>query len=58
MKGKGVAKYIHKQLVKPMLPDAVTNRPKQGGFSPLEIFFNTTFLGFPSSITRLSSAEL
>ena len=39
-KGKGVAKYIHKQLVKPMLPDAVTNRPKQGGFSPLEIFFN------------------
>jgi asparagine synthase (glutamine-hydrolysing) len=23
-----------------MLPDAVTNRPKQGGFSPLEIFFN------------------
>ena len=41
MKGKGVTKYIHKQLVKPMLPDAVTSRPKQGGFSPLEIFFNT-----------------
>ncbi len=41
MKGKGVAKFVHKQLVKPMLPDAVTNRPKQGGFSPLEIFFNT-----------------
>ena len=40
VKGKGVAKFIHKQLVKPMLPDAVTNRPKQGGFSPLEIFFN------------------
>ncbi len=40
MKGQGVSKYIHKQLVKPMLPDAVTNRPKQGGFSPLEIFFN------------------
>jgi asparagine synthase (glutamine-hydrolysing) len=40
MKGKGVAKYIHKMLVKPLLPDAVTNRPKQGGFSPLEIFFN------------------
>jgi len=38
--GKGVTKYIHKQLVKPMLPEAVTNRPKQGGFSPLEIFFN------------------
>jgi len=41
MKGKGVSKFLHKQLVKPMLPDAVTNRPKQGGFSPLEIFFNT-----------------
>jgi len=41
LKGKGVSKYIHKKLVKPMLPDAVTNRPKQGGFSPLEIFFNT-----------------
>ena len=40
MKGKGVTKYIHKQLVKPMLPEAVINRPKQGGFSPLEIFFN------------------
>ena len=23
-----------------MLSEAVTNRPKQGGFSPLEIFFN------------------
>ncbi|MEI6060278.1 MAG: asparagine synthase-related protein [Bacteroidota bacterium] len=41
MKGKGVTKFIHKQLVKTMLPSAVTNRPKQGGFSPLEIFFNT-----------------
>ena len=40
IKGKGVTKFIHKQLVKPMLPEAVTNRPKQGGFSPLEIFFN------------------
>ncbi|MCX6252592.1 MAG: asparagine synthase-related protein [Bacteroidetes bacterium] len=40
MKGKGITKFIHKQLVKPMLPAAVTNRPKQGGFSPLEIFFN------------------
>jgi len=42
IKGKGVSKYIHKKLVRPMLPDAVTNRPKQGGFSPLEIFFNTS----------------
>lgn len=41
LKGHGVSKFIHKQLVKPLLPEAVTNRPKQGGFSPLEIFFNT-----------------
>lgn len=40
MHGKGVTKYIHKLLVKPMLPEAVTTRAKQGGFSPLEIFFN------------------
>lgn len=42
MKGQGVSKYIHKQLIKPLLPKEVTNRPKQGGFSPLEIFFNST----------------
>jgi asparagine synthase (glutamine-hydrolysing) len=40
MKGKGVSKYIHKELVKPYLPKQVTVRAKQGGFSPLEIFFN------------------
>ena len=40
VKGKGITKYIHKLLVKPKLPPEVTNRPKQGGFSPLEIFFN------------------
>jgi asparagine synthase (glutamine-hydrolysing) len=40
MRGQGISKYIHKELVKPMLPKAVTSRPKQGGFSPLEIFFN------------------
>ena len=42
VKGKGITKYIHKQLVKPKLPEVVTNRPKQGGFSPLEIFFNSS----------------
>ncbi len=40
IKGKGVTKYILKELIKPKLPEAVINRPKQGGFSPLEIFFN------------------
>jgi len=39
-KGKGVTKYVHKELVRPLLPQAVTHRAKQGGFSPLEIFFN------------------
>ncbi len=39
MSGKGSSKYIHKKLVKPMLPPEVSNRPKQGGFSPLDLFF-------------------
>lgn len=37
--GKGVTKYLHKQHTKPKLPEEVTNRKKQGGFSPLAIFF-------------------
>ena len=41
-KGKGVTKYIHKELIRPKLPESTTNRPKQGGFSPLEIFFQNT----------------
>ncbi len=38
-KGKGVTKYLLKALIKPKLPSEVTSRKKQGGFSPLEIFF-------------------
>ncbi|MBN2237893.1 MAG: hypothetical protein JW729_10050 [Bacteroidales bacterium] len=38
-KGKGVSKYLLKALIKPKLPSDVTSRKKQGGFSPLEIFF-------------------
>ncbi len=38
-KGKGVTKYIHKVYTKPKLPKEVTERKKQGGFSPLAIFF-------------------
>lgn len=41
MKGKGVSKYIQKELLRSYLPQQVTKRGKQGGFSPLEIFFNT-----------------
>ena len=39
-KGKGVTKYIHKVYTKPKLPKEVTERKKQGGFSPLAIFFS------------------
>lgn len=38
-KGKGVSKYLLKALIKPKLPPEVTARKKQGGFSPLQIFF-------------------
>ncbi len=39
-KGKGVSKYLLKALIKPKLPEEVTSRKKQGGFSPLEMFFS------------------
>ena len=39
-KGKGITKYIHKVYTKPKLPKEVTERKKQGGFSPLAIFFS------------------
>lgn len=39
-KGKGVSKYLLKALIKPKLPNEVTSRKKQGGFSPLEMFFS------------------
>ena len=38
-KGHGVTKYLHKYYTKPKLPKEVTERKKQGGFSPLAIFF-------------------
>ena len=38
--GRGVSKYLLKALIKPKLPTEVTSRKKQGGFSPLQIFFN------------------
>lgn len=39
IRGKGVSKYLHKQLMKSRLPAEVTRRCKQGGFSPLEMLF-------------------
>lgn len=38
--GKGISKYLLKSMIKPKLPTEVTSRKKQGGFSPLQIFFN------------------
>ncbi len=38
-KGKGISKYLLKKVIKPRLPDEVTSRKKQGGFSPLAMFF-------------------
>jgi len=38
-KGKGVAKFLHKNLLKPLLPKEITHRKKQGGFAPLPLFF-------------------
>lgn len=38
--GKGISKYLLKALIKPKLPKEVTSRKKQGGFSPLQIFFS------------------
>lgn len=38
--GKGVSKYLLKAMIKPKLPPEVTSRKKQGGFSPLQIFFS------------------
>jgi len=37
-KGKGIAKFLHKNYLKPKLPTEITNRKKQGGFAPLPIF--------------------
>lgn len=37
-KAKGITKYLHKVHTKPKLPEDVTSRKKQGGFSPLAIF--------------------
>lgn len=39
-KGKGISKYLLKTLIAPKLPKEVTSLKKQGGFSPLEMFFS------------------
>lgn len=39
-KGRGISKFLLKSVAKPKLPKEVTERKKQGGFSPLAIFFD------------------
>ncbi|MDR0988023.1 MAG: asparagine synthase [Prevotellaceae bacterium] len=38
-KGHGTAKYLLKYHYKPLLPEAITAKKKQGGFAPMPLFF-------------------
>lgn len=38
-RGWGIAKYLLKQHYKPLLPEAITSKKKQGGFAPMPLFF-------------------
>lgn len=38
-KGHATAKYLLKYHYKPMLPEAITSKKKQGGFAPMPLFF-------------------
>ncbi len=37
--GKGISKYLHKYIYSPKMPKIVAEKPKQGGFVPMAIFF-------------------
>lgn len=39
-KGNATAKFLLKYHYKPMLPEAITSKKKQGGFAPMPIFFD------------------
>lgn len=39
-RGHSAAKYLLKYHYKPLLPELITNRKKQGGFAPMPLFFN------------------
>lgn len=58
-KGHATAKYLLKYHYKPMLPEAITSKKKQGGFAPMPLFFKddkqrkqTSEYIMSSSITR------
>lgn len=38
-KGEGIAKFLLKHHYKPLLPEAITSKKKQGGFAPMPLFF-------------------
>jgi len=50
--GKAISKYVFKNAYKNILPDYITQRPKQGGFTPLSVFFKLSNLrqGYYKSI--------
>lgn len=39
-RGQGESKSLLKRCYKPHLPEAITNRKKQGGFAPMPLFFS------------------
>lgn len=38
-RGQSVSKYLLKYHYKPLLPEAITSKKKQGGFAPMPLFF-------------------
>lgn len=39
-RGRSVSKYLLKHHYKPLLPEAITTKKKQGGFAPMPLFFS------------------
>ena len=38
-RGHSISKYLLKYYYKPLLPEAITSKKKQGGFAPMPLFF-------------------
>ena len=47
-RGRSVSKYLLKYHYKPLLPEAITSKKKQGGFAPMPLFFRDK-AGVPAS---------
>ena len=39
IRGRGISKYLLKHCYKPLLPEVITSKKKQGGFAPMPLFF-------------------